>query len=647
MHNTSSALEDCDQVKKFLKYFFIALKVSFFAFFLFIVSLFFRSQELPPFLVGKIVDRISSDSFYIKCDGASFGFRHGITLSHVSVHDIKNDDLLKKPLVSADFIHLNFFTRTIRIVSPSYQRLPMEYYSEVNENAEDSLGAASNLDLPDVADFGIVFEFPDILGLKLDSVSANVCVSGRKLLVNDITIDLPSREGRTTLRGDFSLDFNSMKIWAQVSGHAKQSQIRPFLEVLDIQCSLPYVDAFTELPSPVPSKLEVDADLITGDLVLWMHYSPKMGKYRAVPMDFADGDVFFYTRKGEEKRRVALKVDLSNAIDREGRILKGFLTVDDFSGKFRLNYDVFSSLKFEDALVISEVLDPADFSFIKCIDAPQITLKGTSGVSADDMDATDLGGSVKLSRGEFLGLKFKNLEGTYSLKRDVFSMKGAMNGKDSGKIDFETDVFLEGYEIEKMHFSMKGRYRNGALSELAELFSFDLGERKGNVECDIELRGRAGGEKPTASYCGKGRFSIRDGRLARMKLFAGLTEILADKVPGVSFLVDQTQASADFTIKDGVISSENIFIEGGLISIKAWGSYDISEDNLNLTARVQILKEEDLMSKIIHPITYPVTKLFLEFKATGPIDDPKWDNITLLDRTGKGLKEMGERILTL
>ena len=623
------------------------MKVSFFAFFLFVASLFFREQKLPAFLVAKIVERLSSDDFYVKCDGASFGFRHGVTLSHVSVHDTKNDDLLEKPLVSADFIHLNYFTRTVRIVAASYQRLPVEYYQETQEEADSPLGAASGLDLPDIVDFRIILDSSDILGLKIDFVSANVSVSGRKLHVNDITIDLPSRDGKTRLHGGFCFDFDAMKIRAQVSGHAKQSQIRPFLEILDISCSLPYVDAFTEIPSPVPSSLEVDADLITGDLVLWMHYSPKMGKYRSVSMDFADGDVFFFTRKGEEPRRVALKVGLSNAVDREGRTLKGFLTVDDFSGRFRLSYDVASTLKFEDALAISEVLDPADFSFIKCADAPHITLKGTSGVTVEDMDATDLAGTVKLSRGEFAGFLFRDLKGAYSLKRDVFSMKGAMNGKDGGKVDFSTDVFLERYEPEKMHFSMSGRYRDGSLSELAEVFSFDLGERKGKVECDLELSGRASGENPAASYCGRGRFSVREGHLARMKLFSGLTELLADKVPGVSFLVDQTQASADFTIKDGVLHSENIFIEGGFISIKSWGTYDIAADNLDLTARVQILKEENLMSKIIHPITYPVTKLMLEFKATGSIDDPKWDYITLLERTGIDLKQMGERILTL
>lgn len=622
-------------MKKFLTYVWLALKVAFVAIFLFTVSLFFREQRLPSFAVDKIVEGISSPDFYLKCDGASFGFRHGINLSGVRLYDVKNDDIHVKPLVSANYIHLNFFTRTIRVIDATYKRLPSEYYIEDEPNKEAPLSGVGRIDLPDVEPFRIVFESPDILGLTPDEVSASISVRSGKLLATDIKIDLSGSDAATKLFGEVCFDFALMKLRANVSGNAKQSQIRPFLEVLDIPCSYPYVDAFTQLPTPVPSKLEVDADLITGDLVLWMHYSPNMGKYRSVPMVSADGDVFFYTRKGEEPRKVALKVNLSNAVDSEGRMLKGWLTVDDFSGRYRLNYDVTSTLRFEDALVISEILDPSDFSFIKCTDAPYITLKGKSGVSADDLDAVDLGGIARLGRGEVLGFAMRNLDGKYSLKRDVFSISGKFGGKTGGEVDFSTDVFLEGFESSKARFAVKGNYRNGSLEELADVFSFDLGDRKGQVDWDMELSGKLSGQDVVKSCNGKGRIVVRNGHLARMKLFSRLTGILADKVPGISFLVDQTEASADYTIKDGVLRSENVYIEGGFVSIKAWGEYDMVKDNLDFVARVQIMKKESLIAKIIHPVTYPVTKLFLEFKVTGPIDNPNWENIQILDRLDK------------
>ena len=117
-----------------------------------------------------------------------------------------------------------------------------------------------------------------------------------------------------------------------------------------------------------------------------------------------------------------------------------------------------------------------------------------------------------------------------------------------------------------------------------------------------------------------------------MKLFSGLTESLAERVPGVSFLVDQTQASADVVFKNGVLTTENLYIDGGMISIKGWGSYDISKDDLDFVIRVQFTREESIAGKIVHYLTLPFTKLLLEFKVSGPIDNPRWENIQIVDR---------------
>ena len=38
------------------------------------------------------------------------------------------------------------------------------------------------------------------------------------------------------------------------------------------------------------------------------------------------------------------------------------------------------------------------------------------------------------------------------------------------------------------------------------------------------------------------------------------------------------------------------------------------------------------MGKVVHPITWPFTKLLLEFRATGPVDSPKWEYISVIDR---------------
>ena len=169
------------------------------------------------------------------------------------------------------------------------------------------------------------------------------------------------------------------------------------------------------------------------------------------------------------------------------------------------------------------------------------------------------------------------------------------------------------------------------LLDFATAFGMDVGDRHGIVEGCVDLSG------PLASNAverlnGSGRISCSNGHLAQMKLFAGLTKLLADYVPGVGYIVNQSDASADFTITNGVFKTENLFIEGGLISLKGWGTYDIGKDELDFTVRVQFLKNESLMGKLVHPVTWPFTKLLLEFKASGSLEEPKWDYISILDR---------------
>ena len=38
------------------------------------------------------------------------------------------------------------------------------------------------------------------------------------------------------------------------------------------------------------------------------------------------------------------------------------------------------------------------------------------------------------------------------------------------------------------------------------------------------------------------------------------------------------------------------------------------------------------MGKLLHPITWPFTKLLLEFKTKGPLDDADWEYISIIDR---------------
>ena len=91
--------------------------------------------------------------------------------------------------------------------------------------------------------------------------------------------------------------------------------------------------------------------------------------------------------------------------------------------------------------------------------------------------------------------------------------------------------------------------------------------------------------------------------------------------------------SADFAITNGVLSTQNVRIEGALFSILAEGTYDIVRDNLDFSVRVRFMKDDSFLGRfLIRPITWTFSKLLLEFKVTGSLDDPKWEYISVIDR---------------
>lgn len=121
---------------------------------------------------------------------------------------------------------------------------------------------------------------------------------------------------------------------------------------------------------------------------------------------------------------------------------------------------------------------------------------------------------------------------------------------------------------------------------------------------------------------GHGSVEIGSGRLFQFPLFGGLSEFLGRIVPGLSLIVRQTDARASFVIKDGKIHSDNIVIEGEVITLACAGDYHFNGD-LDFSVQVKLLKKNTLLGGILQVAMMPVTKM-LEFRLTGTVKNPHW-----------------------
>ena len=596
---------------------------------IFLITLFFRGQRLPQFLVSRICEAISSRQFAVRCDSIAVGFRHGLRLAGAKVYDLEHFDSLENPVVSIRSASLNYFTRTVRISGVAYHRLPDAYYEPLDGETYER--ERLDLVLPDLPEFRLIVEDSNILGIAPERAAATVLCRPDKVSLSDIGIELSDREGRSSLSGSFTFDIAGQKARGELTGSVMHGQIHPFLDIMDIPSSLPYVDAFTEVTAPIPARIVVEVDLTSRDVDVIVDVSPRMGRYMGVPLAKAEGTVDVKYRHVDTNGVCRVKVDLPVIMDNDGRAVTGFVAVDNVDGPYRVRFHARGGLMFKDSLKMLDLIDPSAFDFLVCHSPPELNVSGSACTSPDDLDANDISGKVFLKRGALSGFAVNDLSADCKFRRDILDVDMHATGKTGGRVDATAAVDFGGFKDVAPKFRIKSAYRNGSLEEIGDLFTFDLGERNGKVDWDIELSGLAG-EESGKSLNGQGSVVIKEGHLAQMKLFAGLTALLAEKIPGVSFLVTQTQASTNFVIKDGIFISDDVYIEGGLLSIKGWGKYDIAADNLDFVVRVQFLKKESLAGKIVHPVTLPFTKLLLEFKVDGPIDNPTWKYIKILDR---------------
>lgn len=618
----------CGEVKKFLRYAWKTVKWSFIVFLLFVGSLFFREQRLPKCCIELVTDRLSSSNLVVSCESASYGFRRGLTLMGLGVYDLTRANRLD-PVVKASSVNVDYSAREVRVVGVCYPRLPESYYASECRERNAPLEAT----FPRVRDFHVILERPEILGIKPERVSLQVDVQPRAIALDDIRLDWWPLDGRRlSVDGRWRIDLDTQMVTGEVRGLATQPHIRPLLEALDVPSAFPYFDAFTDVSEPVAAHGDFGISLARGDFDMELTLDLKDPRYRCAAFRQALGTLGVHTGVRGTNCNVRLTVDLPKATDPQGGELAGHLLVTYTNGVARLGYDVRSGLALAEALKVTGFLEPSDLPQVACFTPPTITVKGTSGTSLDDLGHNDLAFEARVARGAFMGFGLNDAAMKFALKGDVFEFREATaTGSAGGRISAPGRLYLPEFDPEKARFETRITYADGSLAELAEFFKFDLGERRGRVNGWCELAAPAT-TNFAAQLNGKGHVEITEGHLAQMKLFAGLTSLLADKVPGVGFLVNQSQASADFTITNGVFRSDNVYIEGGFVSLKSWGTYDIPKDDLDFTVRVQFMKKESLMGKILHPVTFPFTKLLLEFKATGPIDAPKWSYITIIDR---------------
>lgn len=150
--------------------------------------------------------------------------------------------------------------------------------------------------------------------------------------------------------------------------------------------------------------------------------------------------------------------------------------------------------------------------------------------------------------------------------------------------------------------------------------------RQGNLSGHVILSGLTD-TNWIDSLVAKGQISIDEGMLLSIRLFGPLSQWLSRMIPNLGYLT-QTEFDSDFVIQNGYLIMDNARMYGNIISIAIRGKYGLADQTLDFRVQVKFLRKS-LFAKLVNLVTYPITKLLLEFQVGGTLDNPDWRPVNL------------------
>ncbi len=162
---------------------------------------------------------------------------------------------------------------------------------------------------------------------------------------------------------------------------------------------------------------------------------------------------------------------------------------------------------------------------------------------------------------------------------------------------------------------------------------------QGRLSGRVKVAGNWGADAVRTAV-GEGHVGVTKGRVFMLPVFGGLSAQIAKVIPGVDFVLRQSDASADLEIGLGRVRSRNVEIKGDVLSLKGDGDY-YANGRVDFDVRVTLLKSHTLGSRLLAPIFYPVSKLF-EFRLGGTVAQPEWHLINFSSDLFRNLGFGGE-----
>jgi len=453
----------------------------------------------------------------------------------------------------------------------------------------------------------------DVLGVTVVSLEGRLRGDHGQLTLARGAVTLKQGERDMAFRGQVSLSAAS-GLTGEGTADGDPHVLNPLFAALHVPAAESIVNDFA-FPVAAPQwewSCAVPIDR-PGDFLLKFQFSMENPEYRGVAALRADAEVELSSVAGMFMAQVRPLV-----IVRDEGTGRGGLVIRYGGGRFTLEYDAMSGLDPRAVSTMIGVLTNECSNVFRFREPYHVESHGF--VNLRDHSGTRLSahcgfGSIGLGAHDLRDCAFRyRLDGRTNRLDDVRG--GWFGGELTGWAEWVPQVGAS-----STSYRAQLELRGADFERVVSALDAQPREYAGRLSGKIQLAGLTGAHNRD-SMKGGGEMRISRGRLFLLPIFGGLTEYLSWAIPGFDDVLGQTDAKANFTIADGRIASDEVLIEGDVLSLKGRGSYAL-EDALDFDVQLTFLRSHTLVSKLLRVPTYLLSKLF-EFKLAGTRQAPHW-----------------------
>jgi hypothetical protein len=618
---------------KLLKIIGLLIKTLFWLFILLIlaagVCLYILEQGVPDPLVQRLAEKLSSEDLVCRIERVNFSLRKGLTVRNLKLFRKRTtgETLLSIDKATAEFAiftcaPLNDRLKRLTIKSFDFPLLPKRKPKQPDEKPTPF----PEINLPSISPFELILETPNILGIRPEKVTATVSAEHPTLAITNIKSLWPDKPNTLTITGGTTIDVKEKRLVGKITGQAYPGHITPLLSQLrGARNAVTHINCFQNSVKPMNATYAVDLDLDKLDYAMSVEVDAGACTYRDVPVRFAKGTIGI----SDTNNLVIVDIHIADGATHTGT-LKGRLVYNDDTDALLI--DAETTVVKDELLSIINVLNHGELNSIICDSGLRVAAKGVVTVnSSNPLTTNDLHVAISFDKGSILRIPLGKTSTdlhlyAYSALCNTIQASIANGGTATGYFN----AYFPEYSATNTTFVTKLTADKADFSNILCIAS-TTNTYPGKLSGTIQLSGPLSGDI-LSSLSGEGRLELTDGLFARIPLFSGLTDWLANNIPGVGTLVNQSSGNLSFVMTNGLARTHDLVIEGSIFSIAGAGTYTLPKDSLDISVKVNIFKERTFAGQISRIVAFPFTRMLLDFHLGGTTKQPIWSYVTILER---------------